>query len=87
MNHQIDTMTDKEKSLFSMLVEKYGLLVDASDAEKLLNESRATLYRKRKQGLGPKFLQDGQNSSIRYPLHEIIHYLCNAQEASNEEDQ
>ncbi len=76
MNQKIRPLTDEEQTLFNILIDRCGLLVNASDAEELLNESKATLYRKRKTGLGPKFLQDTKNSTIRYPLHEIVHYIC-----------
>ncbi len=76
MNQKIIPFTDEEQSLFNILIDRYGLLVNASGTGKLLNESKATLYRKRKTGMGPKFLQDTQNSTIRYPLHEIVHYIC-----------
>jgi len=82
MNTKIKKLTDEEQSLYSLLIDKYGVLVSATKVEELLKESKTTLYRKRKNGIGPKFLQDKSSSTIKYPLHEIVRYLCNTKEVS-----
>ncbi len=69
-------MTEEEKSLFNALIVIYGLVLKVEDVQKVLNESKTTLYRKRKSGLGPKFIQDSANHTVQYPLHEIVRYIC-----------
>ena len=77
MRTEIDKLTDDEKNLFNIMVNEYGVVVSAAVAEEILKESRSTLYRKRKNGGGPNFIQDADGSNIKYPLHEIVRYICN----------
>lgn len=86
MDNKFEKLTEEEKSLFDVLIEKYSLTLNVEDTQKVLNESRTTLYRKRKSGLGPKFIQDSTNHTVRYPLHEIVRYICNTKKtgANNE---
>ncbi len=77
MNKKQTRLTDEETSIYNILLPDTGASLNVAKAVKVLGESRATLYRKRKQGTGPAFVQDIENGTIRYPLHEIVRYLCN----------
>lgn len=76
------SFTADEQKLFDMLKDQYGVLPNASQTAEIVKKSKATLYRERKAGIGIKYIQDGDNSMVKYPLHEIVHYLCK----TNEED-
>ena len=86
MNHKLEKLTEEERSLFDSLIDKYGLTLNIEDAQKALNESRTTLYRKRKSGFGPKYIQDSANHTVRYPLHEIVRYICNTNKKGKENE-
>ena len=87
MKNELEKLTGEEQSLFDSLIDKYGLTLNIEDAQKVLNESRTTLYRKRKSGRGPKFIQDKSNHTVRYPLHEIVRYICNTKTGGTNEIQ
>ena len=70
-------LTEEEQKLFNLLVSEYGVLPSASETAKIIKKSKATLYRERKNGIGINYIQDSSNATVRYPLHEIVRYLCN----------
>lgn len=80
-------LNEEEQSLFTLLVKDIGVSPDATKTAKLMGVSKAALYRMRKQGIGPKYLQNTNSSTIHYPLHEIVRYLCNTQKAEEATDE
>ena len=72
---KIDSKKEKEQKLLEFLFNKYGAMVDVEVASSILKKSRATLYRDRKNGTGVNFIQDKDNGTIRYPIHEIASYI------------
>ncbi len=86
-------MTQKEKELYKLLLPQYGVNLDIESASQVMKKSPSTLYRMRIKKIGPGFIKEeenGDNSAVLYPLHEIIRYLCDTQdtqEASNEKPQ
>ena len=82
-NNMTVEMTAREKDLYTILFDKYGSNLDVSTTVKVLKKSPSTLYRMRQMGIGPGYIRDdtkSNNSAIRYPLHEIVHYLCKTNE-------
>lgn len=77
---KIQPLTDEEQRLFNLLVNKYGILPSVEQTSEILQKSKATLYRERKHGTGVKYIQDGKNSTVRYPLHEIVRYMCSTKD-------
>lgn len=69
-------LTEEEQNLFNLLMPVYGVLPSASDTSKIINKSKATMYRERKNNTGIKYIQEAKNTTVRYPLHEIVRYLC-----------
>jgi len=76
MKNGNQALSDEEQRLFNLLVDEYGVLPSATQTAEIIKKSKATLYRERKQGTGIKYIQDSTNATVRYPLHEIVRYLC-----------
>ncbi len=75
-----------EKDLFRLLSEEHGTSLDIETTSVVLNKSPSTLYRMRKDNIGPGYIKDeagADNSAIRYPLHEIVKYICNINNGEN----
>lgn len=77
MKNRNRALTGEEQKLFNLLEEKYGVLPNAAQTAEIVKKSKATLYRERKAGTGIRYIQDSDHSMVRYPLHEIVRYLCN----------
>ena len=76
MEYAKKALADEEQKLFNLLEDKYGVLPSAAQTAEIVKKSKATLYRERKNGTGIKYIQDSTNATVRYPLHEIVRYLC-----------
>lgn len=82
------TMTQQEKDLYELLYNKHGSSLDIDTTSKMIKKAPSTLYRMRKNGIGPGYIKDpigADNSAIRYPLHEIVHYICKTSKGANSE--
>jgi len=86
MKHEQRGLTDEEQKLFNLLENKYGVLPTLTQTAKILKKSKATLYRERKNGTGIKYIQDSANATVRYPLHEIVRYLCNTRDKGGDDE-
>ena len=90
MNKKDYKMTQQEKDIYEILYNKYGPSLDIDAVSKVTKKSPSTLYRMRKEHIGPGYTKDrtkSENSAIRYPLHEIVRYLCDTQKAEEAPDE
>ena len=74
-------MTQQEKDLYELLYSKHGTSLDIETTSTVLHKSPSTLYRMRTNNIGPRYIKDAigaDNSAIRYPLNEIVRYICSA---------
>lgn len=86
MKKNDSTMTQQEKDLYELLYSKHGTSLNIETTSVVINKSPSTLYRMRKDKIGPGYIQDeirADNSAIRYPLHEVVRYLCNNKGGEN----
>jgi hypothetical protein len=81
-------MTQQEKDLYVLLFKEYGPSLDIASTAKVINKSSSTLYRMRQAHIGPGYIKDetkSDNSAVRYPLHEVVKYICNVNSGENDE--
>jgi len=86
MKKNDSAMTKQEKELYEILYSEHGSNLDIDTTSKIINKSPTTLYRMRKNGIGPGCIKDefgADNSAIRYPLHEVVRYICNIKGSEN----
>jgi predicted transcriptional regulator len=83
-------MTQQEKDLYEILYKEHGSSLDITTVSKVVNKSPSTLYRMRQTNIGPGYIKDrtkSDNSAIRYPLHEVVRYICETNNIGAQYDQ
>lgn len=74
---------ERRKELVSLLFQKYDSLSLRKDqTAESIEVSIATLDRMKKNGIGPKYLKNGdpdKNGMVRYPIDAVVEYILSAQ--------